>query len=83
MMGLFLTKNVTPLFQNGYTKTNLPFFPKKIIEPLVHDPDIQKKADLYVAKQFDLLGSGPVQFSKIPWRTDIRLQKKNPQAKVA
>lgn len=56
------------------------FFPEKILEPLAKDTSIQKKADEFVGKCFDLLGSGPVQFQTILWHTDFRLHKQNKSA---
>jgi len=56
------------------------FFPEKVLESLQQDNEIEKKADLFVQNIFDLLGSGPTQFTKIDWHVDFRLKKQNPQA---
>lgn len=46
----------------------------------ISDQELIKRADAFVNKTFDLLGSGPVTFDEIKWHIDFRLQKTNPDA---
>ncbi|MBN1549678.1 heparinase II/III family protein [Candidatus Babeliales bacterium] len=41
-----------------------------------------EQADAYVNKTFDLLGSGPLTFDRIPWHDDFRLQNQSPGSDV-
>jgi len=59
------------------------FFPEEILQPLEQDIDIEKKADQFVQKKFDLLGSGPTKFGEINWHVDFRLKNQDKKADVS
>jgi hypothetical protein len=46
----------------------------------VSDATILSEAENFCKNRFDLLGSGPTNFTSIPWHTDFRLQMQNPTA---
>jgi len=69
-----------PLFFAKIKRNSAKFFPADIFLPFEYDAQIHSAADKFVKKTFDLLGSGPVSFSTIPWHADFRLHAQNPSA---
>lgn len=53
---------------------------QKQLTSIAYDAAYITQADAYARNQFDLLGSGIHTFASIPWHTDFRLQRQNPNA---
>ena len=66
-----------PLFFTQLKNSFADSFPTEIVKPLERDVELKDVADRFSENIFDLLGSGPIKFFKIPWHIDFRLQKQN------
>ncbi len=63
-----------PFFLWQLRHTSDQTFPVSLLRPFADDGQNQEKADRFVAQEFDLLGSSPIQCAQIPWHEDFRLR---------
>lgn len=66
------------LWQLRYTSDAM--FPVSLLRPFADDVHNQEKADRFVVREYDLLGSGSIQFDQMPWHEDFRLREQNQEA---